>query len=66
VDLGARELDLDARRQHYWKIQEILHRELPLIQLVRQEQFVAARTYLRDFNLTPWGLFQPERISVQP
>ena len=28
LDLGARELDLEKRKQHYWRIQEILHREL--------------------------------------
>jgi peptide/nickel transport system substrate-binding protein len=66
LDLGARELDVEARRRHYWTIQEILHRELPLIQLVRQEQFVAAKRYLQDFNLTVWGLYQPERIAIRP
>jgi peptide/nickel transport system substrate-binding protein len=66
VDLGAREIELDARKQHYWKIQEILHRELPLVQLVRQEQFVASKAYLRDFNPTVWGLYQPERIAILP
>src|SRR6185295_13652052 len=64
LDLGARELDVEARRRHYWTIQEILHRELPLIQLVRQEQFVAAKTYLANFDLTVWGLYQPERIAI--
>jgi peptide/nickel transport system substrate-binding protein len=66
LDLGARELDLEARKQHYWRIQEILHRELPLIQLVRQEQFVAYKSYLENFVLTPWGLYQPERIAIRP
>lgn len=66
LDAGARELDLDARKQHYWRIQEILHRELPLIQLVRQEQFVASKAYLENFVLTVWGLYQPERIAIRP
>jgi peptide/nickel transport system substrate-binding protein len=66
LDLGARELDVEARRRHYWTIQEILQRELPLIQLVRQEQFVAVKRYLQDFNLTVWGLYQPERIAIRP
>jgi peptide/nickel transport system substrate-binding protein len=66
LDLGASELDLDARRRHYWAIQEILHRELPLIQLVRQEQFVAFKSYLQDFNSTVWGPYRPERIAIQP
>ncbi len=66
LDLGARELDLGARKLHYWRIQEILHRELPLIQLVRQEQFVAYKSYLDGFDLTVWGLSRPERIAIRP
>jgi peptide/nickel transport system substrate-binding protein len=65
IDLGARELDLEKRKQHYWAIQEILHRELPLIQLVRQEQHVAFKSYLDPFVVTVWGLYQPERIAVR-
>ena len=66
IDAGARELDQAKRPVHYWKIQEILHRELPMIQLVRQQRFVAAKSYLVDFNPTVWGLYQPERIAIRP
>jgi peptide/nickel transport system substrate-binding protein len=66
IDAGARELDQAKRPAHYWKIQEILHRELPMIQLVRQQRFVAAKSYLADFNPTVWGLYQPERIAIRP
>src|SRR6185436_17493759 len=66
LELGARELDPDKRRPHYLRIQEILHRELPMIQLVRQERFVAAKSYLVDFNPTVWGLYQTERIAIRP
>lgn len=66
IDLGARELDQEKRKTHYWRIQEILHRELPMIQLVRQQRFVAAKTYLTDFTPTVWGLYQPERIAIRP
>jgi peptide/nickel transport system substrate-binding protein len=66
LDAGARELDVEKRRAHYWRIQEILHRELPMIQLVRQQRFVAAKSYLVDFNPTVWGLYQPERIAIRP
>jgi peptide/nickel transport system substrate-binding protein len=66
IDLGARELDIEARKQHYWRIQEILQHELPVIQLVRQEQFVAHKSYLDGFDLTVWGLYRPERIAIRP
>ena len=66
IDAGARELDQEKRKTHYWRIQEILQRELPMIQLVRQQRFVAAKRYLVDFVPTVWGLYQPERIAIRP
>ncbi len=66
IDAGARELDQKTRQAHYWRIQEILHRELPMIQLVRAERFVAAKTYLVGFVPTVWGIHQPERIAIRP
>jgi peptide/nickel transport system substrate-binding protein len=66
VDAGARELEEKKRQAHYWKIQEILHRELPMIQLVRAQRFIAAKSFLVDFNPTVWGIYQPERIAIRP
>jgi peptide/nickel transport system substrate-binding protein len=66
IEAGAKELDLEKRRRHYWRIQEILHRELPLILLVRQQQFIAYKTYLTDYAPTVWGLFRPELIAIRP
>ncbi len=66
LDAGARELDVEVRRRHYWRIQEILHRELPMIQLVRQQRFIAYKSYLVDFHPTVWGFYRPERIALQP
>ena len=66
LDAGTREIDVDARKQHYWRIQEILHRELPLIQLVRQERFIASKKYLEHFEPTVWGLYHPEEIAIRP
>ena len=37
-----------------------------MIQLVRQQRFVAAKNYLVDFVPTVWGLYQPERIAIRP
>ncbi|MEB2283650.1 MAG: hypothetical protein B6D46_15385 [Polyangiaceae bacterium UTPRO1] len=66
LEAGARELDPRKRVAHYWRIQEILHRELPMIQLVRQRRFIAAKSYLVDFVPTVWGFFEPERIAIRP
>lgn len=66
LEAGARELDSRKRVRHYWKIQEILHRELPMIQLVRQQRFIAVKSYLVDYVPTVWGLYRPERIAIRP
>jgi peptide/nickel transport system substrate-binding protein len=66
VDLGARELDVEKRKLHYWRVQEIFHEQLPLIQLVREERFVAYKSYLDGFDLTVWGSYRPERIAIRP
>ncbi len=63
---GARELDLEKRRQIYWRIQEILHQELPLIQTVLGARFTAFKNTLQNFEPTVWGIFHPERIRIAP
>lgn len=64
VEAGSRELDTAKRREIYWRIQEILHEELPMIQTVRQTRFVAHKNLVRNFFPTVWGLYQPERIRI--
>ncbi len=66
VEAGAKEMDLEKRRRIYWRIQEILHDELAMIQTVRQMRFVAHRTYLENFRPTVWGLYRPELIRIRP
>jgi peptide/nickel transport system substrate-binding protein len=62
LDQGSRELDPQKRRQYYWRIQEILHEELPIIMTVRDLRFVAYRNSLQNFRPTVWGLYRPELI----
>jgi peptide/nickel transport system substrate-binding protein len=64
LDQGSRELDLEKRRTYYWRIQEILHAQLPMIQTVRQTQFVAYKSILRNFRPTVWGLYRPELMRL--
>ncbi|MBI4516824.1 MAG: ABC transporter substrate-binding protein [Deltaproteobacteria bacterium] len=64
VERGARELDVEKRRQLYWQIEEILHRELPMIQTVRERRFNAVRNYVQNYDQHVWGLYRPERISI--
>lgn len=64
VEAGARALDRDQRRQAYWRIQEILHEELPMIQTVLGTRFTAFKNRLQNFHPTVWGIYRPERIRI--
>ena len=64
LDEGARELDPERRRAAYWRIQEILHEQLPMLLTVRQTQFVAHKQRLQNFRPTVWGLYRPELIRL--
>jgi peptide/nickel transport system substrate-binding protein len=62
LDRGARELDEAKRQQIYRRIQEILHRELPMIQTVRPMEFSAYADALQNYRPTVWGVYRPELL----
>jgi peptide/nickel transport system substrate-binding protein len=64
LDQGARELDTQKRRTYYWRIQEILHDQLPMIQTVRQLEFAAYKKLVGNYRPTVWGLYRPELIRI--
>jgi len=64
LDQGSRELDPRKRPQYYWRIQDILHEQLPLIETVRQLEFAAYKRHLRNYRPTVWGLYRPELIRI--
>ena len=64
LDQGSRELDVEKRRRFYWRIQEILHEQLPMIETVRQTQFIAYKNILQNYRPTVWGLYRPELIRI--
>lgn len=64
LDQGARELDTQKRKTYYWRIQQILHEQLPMIQTVRQLEFVAYRKIIENYRPTVWGLYRPEEIRI--
>ncbi len=64
LEIGARSLDLESRRAAYWRIQEILHERLPIIQTVRPLRFSAASTALQNYAPSVWGVDRPERIRL--
>lgn len=52
---AASELDLETRRDLYWRIQELLTREVPVIFLYWEHAFPAARAHVGGFWPTPWA-----------
>jgi peptide/nickel transport system substrate-binding protein len=62
LDRAAASDDLEARRAAYWRIQELLHEHLPIIQTVRPLRFAAASNALENFEPSVWGIYRPERI----
>jgi len=62
LDADSRELNPDRRRAHYQRLEEILHDELPVIQIVRARRFVASKLRLKNFRPTIWGIDRPERL----
>ena len=62
LEQGARELDTAKRRPIYWRIQEILHEQLPMIETVRPVTFVAYARALQNYRPTVWGVDRPELI----
>ncbi|HEX7408343.1 MAG TPA: ABC transporter substrate-binding protein [Candidatus Binatia bacterium] len=64
LDQGSGEIDVQKRPSYYWRIQEILHQQLPLIETVRATQFSAYKRSIQNFRPTVWGLYRPELIRI--
>ncbi|MBV8775267.1 MAG: ABC transporter substrate-binding protein [Deltaproteobacteria bacterium] len=65
LDEGTRVMDPRKRAPYYWRIQQILHDQLPIIETVREIGYVAYRDSLENFNETTWGLYKPEWIQFR-
>jgi len=65
LDEGTRVMDPMQRAPYYWRIQQILHDQLPIIETVRQISYVAYRDTLENYDPTVWGLYKPEWIQFR-
>ena len=54
LEQGTAEMDVQKRVPYYWRIQEIIHDQLPIIETVRQLRFTAYRNTLKNFR-PPYG-----------
>lgn len=65
LDQGTTVMDQRQRAPFYWRIQEILHDQLPIIETVRQVDYIAYRNTLENYDPTVWGLYKPEWIQFR-
>jgi peptide/nickel transport system substrate-binding protein len=65
MEQGASEMDLSKRPPYYWKIQQILHDQLPIIQTVRQKRFDSWKSSLENYQPRVWGLYKSEWIQFK-
>jgi peptide/nickel transport system substrate-binding protein len=63
---GTMVMDPRKRAPYYWRIQEILHDQLPIIETVRQIEYEAWKNTLENFQPTVWGNYKPEWIEFRP
>ena len=62
LEAGARSTDLNERRAAYWRVQEILNQQLPMIQTVHALRFTASTNALQSYDPTVWGVYRPELL----
>ena len=65
LDAGTRVMDPRQRAPYYWRIQEILHEQLPIIETVREIGYIAYRDSLENFEVTTWGQYRPEWVQFR-
>jgi peptide/nickel transport system substrate-binding protein len=65
LDQGTTVMEPEARAPYYWRIQQILHDQLPIIETVLQTRYVAYRNTLENYDPTVWGVYQPELIEFR-
>ncbi len=65
LDEGASEMDPSKRAPYYWKIQQILHDQLAIIETVRQQRYASWKNSLENYQPTVWGLYKPEWMQFK-
>jgi peptide/nickel transport system substrate-binding protein len=65
LDQGASEMDISKRPPYYWKIQQILHDQLPILETVRQQRYASWKDSLINYQPKVWGLYKPEWMEFK-
>ncbi|MGA3231076.1 MAG: ABC transporter substrate-binding protein, partial [Candidatus Binatus sp.] len=65
LDQGASEMDPNKRAPYYWKIQQILHDQLPIMETVRQQRYASWKNSLENYQPKVWGLYKQEWMQFK-
>ncbi len=65
LEQGTMEMDTKKRVPYYWRIQEILHDQLPVIETVLQIHYTAYNNKLQNLNVTPFGFYRAEYMQFK-
>jgi peptide/nickel transport system substrate-binding protein len=65
LDEGASEMDITKRPQYYWRIQQILHDQLPILETVRQTRYASWKNSLENYQPKVWGAYKPEWMEFK-
>jgi peptide/nickel transport system substrate-binding protein len=65
LDEGASEMDITKRPQYYWRLQQILHDQLPIIETVRQQRYASWKNSLENYQPKVWGLYKSEWMEFK-
>ena len=65
LNQGAAEMDETRRPPYYWKIQQIMHDQLPVIETVRQKRYASWKNSLEGYQPKVWGVYKPEWIQFK-
>ena len=65
LDQGASEMDPNKRAPYYWRIQQILHDQLPIIETVRQQRYASWKNSLLNYQPKVWGLYKQEWMEFK-
>ena len=65
LEQGTAEMDMKKRVPYYWRIQEIMHDQLPVIETVLQIRYTAYTNKLTNLRITPLGTYRSEYIQFK-
>jgi peptide/nickel transport system substrate-binding protein len=65
LDQGASEMDISKRAPYYWKIQQILHDQLPILETVRSQRYASWKSSLENYQPKVWGLYKSEWMQFK-